>query len=106
MNKLRLGIIGGGPGSWIGNVHRIAARFDNQYEIVAGVFSRDVKISKKFGSKLGLKKERCYKNYKELYIKEKDRIDGINVIAVMTPPSSHQEIVEHFIKNKIHVISD
>ena len=44
MKKLRLGIIGGGPGSWIGHVHRIASRFDDKYEIVAGVFSRNFKI--------------------------------------------------------------
>ena len=106
MKRLRLGIIGGGPGSWIGNVHRIASRFDNKYEIVAGVFSRDSLISKKFGISLGLNKERCYKNYKELCQSENKRIDGIDVVSIMTPPSSHQEIAEHFIKNKIHVISD
>ena len=106
MKRLRLGIIGGGPGSWIGNVHRIASRFDNKYEIVAGVFSRDSLISKKFGISLGLNKERCYKNYKELCQSENKRMDGIDVVSIMTPPSSHQEIAEHFIKNKIHVISD
>ena len=47
--KLTLGIVGGGPKSWIGHVHRISSRFDNQYEIVAGVFSRNPSISKKFG---------------------------------------------------------
>ena len=45
-NKLSLGVIGGGPKSWIGHVHRISARFDDKYEIVAGVFSRNVKLSK------------------------------------------------------------
>ena len=45
MKKLRLGIIGGGPGSWIGHVHRIASRFDDKYEIVAGVFTRNYKIN-------------------------------------------------------------
>ena len=106
MKRLRLGIIGVGPGSWIGNVHRIASRFDNKYEIVAGVFSRDSLVSKKFGISLGLNKERCYKNYKELCQNENKRMDGIDVVSIMTPPSSHQEIAEHFIKNKIHVISD
>ena len=47
--KLSLGIVGGGPGSWIGDVHRISSRFDDQYEIVSGVFSRNVKISTRFG---------------------------------------------------------
>ena len=51
-NKLSLGIVGGGPKSWIGHVHRISARFDDKYEIVAGVFSRNVNLSKKFGKVL------------------------------------------------------
>ena len=54
--RLKLGIIGGGPGSWIGHVHRIAARFDDKYEIVAGVFSRNLKKIKNLHKKLGLKK--------------------------------------------------
>ena len=56
MKRLKLGIIGGGPGSWIGHVHRIASRFDDKYEIVAGVFSRNYKISQSFGTSLGIKK--------------------------------------------------
>ena len=104
--KLRLGVIGGGPGSWIGNVHRIASRFDNEYEIVAGVFSRNIKINQSFGSSLGMEKSRCYKNFKELCLKEKIRKDGIEVVSIMTPPGSHQKIAEYFIKKKIHVISD
>ena len=52
--KLRLGIVGGGPGSWIGHVHRIAARFDDQYTICAGVFSRNSSISKRFARKIGI----------------------------------------------------
>ena len=57
--KISLGIVGGGPKSWIGHVHRISARFDNKYEIVAGVFSRNSKLSKSFGQSLGILKERC-----------------------------------------------
>ncbi len=106
MKRLKLGIIGGGPGSWIGHVHRIASRFDDKYEIVAGVFSRNYKISQSFGTKLGIKKNRCYKNYKDLCYSEKKINNGIDVVAIMTPPGSHQEIAELFIKNNIHVISD
>ena len=106
MKRLRLGIIGGGPGSWIGHVHRIASRFDDKFKIVSGVFSRNHKINQSFGNSIGLKKNRCYKNYKELCLAEKKRKDGIEVIAIMTPPGSHQEIAELFIKNNIHVISD
>ena len=106
MKRLRLGIIGGGPGSWIGHVHRIASRFDDKFKIVSGVFSRNHKINQSFGNSIGLKKDRCYKNYKELCLAEKKRKDGIEVVAIMTPPGSHQEIAELFIKNNIHVISD
>ena len=56
MKRLRLGIIGGGPGSWIGHVHRIASRFDDKYEVVAGVFSRNYKVCKSFGVSIGLRK--------------------------------------------------
>ena len=106
MKRLRLGIIGGGPNSWIGHVHRIASRFDDKYEIVAGVFSRNYKINKSFGSSIGIKKKRCYRNFKDLCLNEKKIKNGIEVIAIMTPPGSHQEIAEFFIKNNIHVISD
>ena len=104
--KLNLGIVGGGSKSWIGHVHRIAARYDDQYEIVAGVFSRNVKSSTEFGRKIGVSKERCYSNYKQMANEEAKKKDGINVIAIMTPPSSHQIIAETFIDKNIHVISD
>ena len=69
--RLKLGIIGGGPGSWIGHVHRIAARFDDKFEIVAGVFSRNLRVNQKFAQKIGIKKDRCYKDFKELCLKER-----------------------------------
>ena len=104
--KLSLGIVGGGAKSWIGHVHRIASRFDDQYQIVAGVFSRDTKSSIKFGTSIGISKERCYSNFKEMADKESKRIDGINVVAIMTPPASHQIIAETFIDKNINIISD
>ena len=104
--KLTLGIVGGGPKSWIGHVHRISSRFDNQYEIVAGVFSRNPSISKKFGKNLGISKDRCYSTYQEMANKEAKRKDCIMVVAIMTPPSSHQIIAEKFIDKNIHIISD
>ena len=104
--KLTLGIVGGGPKSWIGHVHRISSRFDNQYKIVAGVFSRNPSISKKFGKNLGISKDRCYSTYQEMANKEAKRKDCIMVVAIMTPPSSHQIIAEKFIDKNIHIISD
>ena len=104
--KLNLGIVGGGFKSWIGHVHRIAARYDDQYEIVAGVFSRNVKSSIEFGRKIGISKDRCYSNYKQMATEESKRNDGINVVSIMTPPSSHQIIAETFIDKNINIISD
>ena len=104
--KLKLGIVGGGPNSWIGHVHRISSRFDNQYEIVAGVFSRNSKLSIKFGKSMGIPTNRCYSNYKEMADKESKIKNGIDVISIMTPPSSHQIIAEKFIEKNIHIISD
>ena len=105
-NKLSLGIVGGGPKSWIGHVHRISARFDNKYEIVAGVFSRNAKLSINFGKSVGISEDRCYSNFKEMALKESKRNDGIDVVSIMTPPSSHQIIAEKFIEKDIHIISD
>ena len=103
---LKLGIVGGGPGSWIGNIHRIASRIDGKYTICAGSFSRNLKTNINFGASLNLKKNRCYSNYKIMADSEYKRADGIDVVAIMTPPGSHQEIAEYFIKKKFHVISD
>ena len=105
-NKLSLGVVGGGPKSWIGHVHRISARFDDKYEIVAGVFSRNEKLSKNFAKSLGISADRCYSNYVEMANKESKRKDGIKVVTIMTPPSSHQVIAEKFIEKNVHVISD
>ena len=105
-NKLSLGIVGGGPKSWIGHVHRISGRFDDKYEIVSGVFSRNSKLSISFGKTLGISKDRCYSNFKEMALKESKRNDGIQVVSIMTPPSSHQIIAEKFIEKNINIISD
>jgi|TARA_Y100000310_G_C20690853_1_gene822112 predicted dehydrogenase len=104
--KIKLGIVGGGPGSWIGHIHRISSRFDDKYKICAGVFSRNYSVSKKFGLNLGIAPDRCYKNYKEMALKEGQRKDSINVVSIMTPPNEHQIIAQTFIKKNINIISD
>lgn len=104
--KLKLGIIGGGPNSWIGHVHRIAARFDDKYILVAGVFSRNSKKSISFGKSLGIDPQRCYSNYSEMAVKENKLRNKIDVVSIMTPPGSHQKIAEKFIDKNIHIISD
>lgn len=87
--RLRLGVIGGGAGSFIGPVHRRAACFDNAFEIVAGVLSRDGKRSQQLASDLGIAPERAYLDWRDMLTKEKQRPDGIDVVAIMTPNDLH-----------------
>ena len=104
--KIKIGFVGGGPSSFIGYTHRLAARFDNRFDFVAGVFSRDKKKSIDFGSSLGLDPSRCYANYREMAKKESNRSDGIQALGVMTPSGDHYKIAKLFIENKIHIICD
>ena len=104
--KIRIGFVGGGPNSFIGYTHRLSARFDNRFEFVAGVFSRDKKKSIKFGRSLGIDKERCYNDFKEMAEKEVKRDDAIEALGIMTPSGNHYEIAKEFIKNKVHIICD
>lgn len=87
--KLRLGVIGGGPGSFIGPMHRLAARFDDCYQLVAGVLSSDPFRAKASGRELGLPEERSYGNVEEMLRQERRRDDGMDVVAIMTPNDSH-----------------
>ncbi len=104
--KLRIGFIGGGPNSFIGYAHRLAARFDNRFEIVSGVFSQDKTKSIKFGQSLGINKERCYSDFKDMAKKESIRSDGIEVVGIMTPAGDHYKIAKEFAKRNIHIICD
>ena len=104
--KIRIGFIGGGPNSFIGYTHRLAARFDNRFDFVAGVFSKDKKKSKEFGKSLGLDTDRCYNDYKIMAKKESARSDGVQAIGIMTPSGDHYKIAREFIKSNVHIICD
>ena len=104
--KIRIGFVGGGPNSFIGYTHRLAARFDNRFEFVAGVFSRDINKSKEFGMALGLDASRCYSDYQSMAKKEFNRPDGIEALGIMTPSGDHYKIAKPFIENKVNVICD
>ena len=104
--KIRIGFVGGGPNSFIGYTHRLAARFDNRYDFVAGVFSRNIKKSKEFGMALGLNPSRCYSDYKTMAKKELMRSDSIQALGIMTPSGDHYKIAKPFIENNIHIICD
>ena len=104
--KIKIGFVGGGPNSFIGYTHRLAARFDNRFDFVAGVFSKDKKKSKEFGESLGLDPDRCYNDYKVMAKKESARSDGLQALGIMTPSGDHYKIAKEFIKNKVHIICD
>jgi len=105
-NKINIGFVGGGPNSFIGYTHRLAARFDNRFVCVAGVFSSDQKKSNKFSVGLGLDPSRTYSNYQEMAKVENERSDGIEAVGIMTPAGDHYAIASEFIKNNVHVICD
>ena len=104
--KIKIGFVGGGPNSFIGYSHRLAARFDNRFEFVAGVFSRDINKSRKFGTSLGLDSQRCYDDYILMAKQESKRTDGIQALGIMTPSGDHYKIAKPFIENKVHIICD
>ena len=105
-NKIKIGFIGGGPNSFIGYTHRLAARFDNRFDFVAGVFSKDKKKSIEFGKSLGLSEGRCYHDFQTMAKKESERSDGIEAIGIMTPSGDHYKISKEFAKRNIHIICD
>ncbi len=105
-NKIKIGFIGGGPNSFIGYTHRLAARFDNRFEFVAGVFSKDKKKSIEFGKSLGLSESRCYHDFQTMAKKETQRSDGIEAVGIMTPSGDHYKIAKEFAKKNIHIICD
>jgi predicted dehydrogenase len=108
MTKLRLGMIGGGPGSFIGAIHRIAARMDNYYELVGGAFSSSLEKSLETGKELGLDESRIYPTYQELILKEKEKPENerIQVIAIVTPNHLHFEPAKMALENGFHVVLD
>jgi len=103
---LRLAVIGGGPGSVIGEVHRIAARLDGYYEIVASTLSSDPERSRRAGIAIGVPEDRAYPSARELIENESKRTDRADVIAVMTPNDSHYEICSMAMAAGFHLVCD
>lgn len=104
--RLRLAVIGGGPGSFIGAVHRQAARLDDRYTLIAGALSSSPEKSMATGLDLGLAAERCYPNAQALLEAEADRPDGADVVAIMTPNDSHFPYAMEALKLGFDVICD
>ncbi len=104
--RIRLGMVGGGQGAFIGAVHRIASRIDDQYEFVAGALSSQKKRAIASGLELGLAKDRAYGSYEEMARAEAAREDGIEAVAIVTPNHMHAGPATTFLKAGIHVICD
>ena len=106
MNKIQIGMVGGGKDAFIGGVHRIAARIDGQFDLVAGALSSTAERSRESGQALGLAPDRCYGSYEEMAEVESGRKDGIRAVSIVTPNHMHAGPAMAFLKRGIHVICD
>jgi predicted dehydrogenase len=106
--KIRYGMVGGGPGAFIGAVHRKAAALDGEIELVAGAFSSSPERSAQQGVELHLDADRVYGSYTEMATQEAARPDGdrIDFVSIVTPNDSHFEIAKTFIESGFHVVCD
>jgi predicted dehydrogenase len=104
--KIRLGMVGGGEGAFIGAVHRLAARMDGHYELVAGALSATPEKARRSGEALGLAPDRIYPDYEAMAKAEGARPDGIEAVAIVTPNHVHAGPTYAFLKAGIHVICD
>jgi len=104
--RLRLAVIGGGSGSFIGAMHRQAARLDDRYEIVTGILSSDIEKSKKAAIEIGLSPDRLYASVQEMLDKESARENCADVVAIMTPNDSHYEYAMYALERGFDVICD
>ena len=87
--RIRLGMVGGGEGAFIGAVHRLAARMDDHYEFVAGALSSTAEKSRRSGEALGLDPDRIYDDYETMAASEAKRPDGVEAVAIVTPNHMH-----------------
>jgi len=104
--RLRLGMVGGGPGAFIGAVHRIAARMDDRFELVAGALSSNPERSRAAALELHIAPERAYGSFAEMAAAEAKRPDRIDAVSIVTPNHVHFGPAKAFLEAGIHVISD
>ncbi|CCH77827.1 NAD-binding oxidoreductase [Nostocoides japonicum T1-X7] len=104
--RLRVAMIGGGLGSYIGETHRIALRCDGLWELVAGAFSRDYSVCQATGRRLLLDPERVYRDHRALVEGESRRADRVDAVIVATRPATHAEIIVAVLDAGFHVISE
>lgn len=106
MKKLNYGMVGGGPGSFIGDAHRKSINIDAMAQLVAGCFSRTLEKCQQTGEELGVAADRCYASYEEMAKAEAAREDGIDFVVVVTPNVSHYPVCKAFLEAGINVSCD
>lgn len=106
MKKLTYAMVGGGPGSFIGDAHRKAINLEGKAVLCAGCFSRSFEKSKIAAEELMIDEERCYENYEIMAEKESKREDKIDFVVIVTPNVSHYEIAKTFLNKGINVVCD
>ena len=104
--RIRLGMVGGGSGAFIGAVHRIAARIDDHYDLVAGALSSTPEKARQSGAELGLDPSRTYDDFKSMAIREAKLKNGIEAVSIVTPNHMHYPAAKEFLRRGIHVICD
>jgi predicted dehydrogenase len=104
--RIRLGMVGGGPGAFIGAVHRIAARMDDHYELVAAALSSDPARSRAAAQDLHIAPDRAYGSYIDMARTEAARPDRVEVVAIVTPNNLHYPMAKTFVEAGFHVICD
>lgn len=106
LSLLRYGMVGGGAGAFIGDVHRRAIGLDGLAHICAGCFSRSIDNTRTTGASLGIDADRLYASYEEMAAKEAARKDGIDFVVIVTPNAQHYGAVKAFLSLGIHVVCD
>lgn len=105
-STLRYGMVGGGQGAFIGDVHRKAVNLDGKAEIAAGCFSKDYQNTLATGASLGIAEDRLYKSFEEMAVAEGKRTDKIDFVIIVTPNHLHAPAAKAFLQNGIHVVCD
>lgn len=106
MARLNWGMIGGGEGSQIGPVHRIASALDGHFNFVAGALDADPAKGRDYARRLGIATDRAYGDWREMLAGEKTRKDRLDLVTVATPNSTHYEITKAFLEAGIHVLCE
>ena len=106
--KIRMGMVGGGPGAFIGAVHRIAARLDGEIELVSGVFGRDPAKSRAFAEEIYLDPARGYADHQAMIEAEKALPEDqrIDFVTICTPNFAHYAIAKAFLEAGFHVLCE